>query len=313
MAKKKITVVETCPRDGWEHQPFVIPTETKLKYIKKMIDCGAKILDLVNFADPEKVPTMANSPVVLRETMQYVEENHLDVECMALSFSPEGMEQALDAGARSLQFAFSASDRTCEFLGTTLEKSMENMKAVIKAANGTRIKIGLLCSFGSPFGDEVTVDRLKHIADAAFNAGAYSLSLPDTAGLASPHHVRRVVREMVREFGAGRLSVHLHNAYGMGLANAMAAADEGITSLEGALGGLGEGPFPFIPSNNNLATEDIVNMLEASGYDTGFNLKKLVETANELCEETGAVHTSALYDKKDCLLCRDQDRGEVQP
>jgi hydroxymethylglutaryl-CoA lyase len=303
--RKKICVVEACPRDGWEHQPFVIPTEKKLQYIKMMIDSGARILDLVNFADPEKVPQMKDAAEVMKQTRAYVADHHLDVECMGLAFDVEGLKRALEAGATSLQYAFSASDATNEkLIHTTLEQSLSNMREILSRAGGAKLKIGLLCSFGSPFGDEVTLDRLKYICDAALTAGVSTISLADTAGLSSPAHVREIIEGLKGSVDLFRLSVHVHNAYGMGLANVFAAVESGITSVEGSLGGVGTGPFAFIPGNYNLPTEDIVNMLEAAGYDTGYDVKKLIAAANTMCSETGAVHTSHLYDKQDCLLCR---------
>jgi hydroxymethylglutaryl-CoA lyase len=303
--RKKIRVVEACPRDGWEHQPFVIPTEKKLQYIKSMIDSGARVLDLVNFADPEKVPQMKDAAEVMRQTRAYVESHHLDVECMGLAFDVEGLKRALQAGATSLQYAFSASDATNErLIHTTLEKSLSNMREILNRAEGAKLKIGLLCAFGSPFGDEVTLDRLKYICDEALTAGVSSISLADTAGISSPVHVRKIIEGLKGSVDLSLLSIHVHNAYGMGLTNVFTAVESGITSVEGSLGGVGTGPFAFVPGNYNLPTEDIVNMLEAAGYDTGYDLKKLIAAANTMCSETGAIHTSHLYDKQDCLLCR---------
>jgi hydroxymethylglutaryl-CoA lyase len=301
---KKIRVVEACPRDGWEHQPFVIPTEKKMQYIKMMIDSGARVLDLVNFADPEKVPQMKDADEVMRRTQAYVENQHLNVECMGVAFDVKGLERALQAGTRFLHYSFSASDATNErMLHTTLEQSLSNMREILDKAEGAKMEIGLLCSFGSPFGDEVTLDRLKYICEKALTAGVSTISLCDTAGLGSPNHVRKIIEGLKGSVDLSRLSIHIHNAYGMGLANVFEAVEAGITSVEGSLGGIGTGPFAFIPGNYNLATEDIVNMLEAAGYDTGYDVKKLITAANVMCSETGAIHTSHLYDKRDCLLC----------
>lgn len=301
---KKITVVETSPRDGWEHQPFVIPTETKLKYIKAMIQYGARKLDLVNFADPDKVPQMADSAEVLQEIMHYAKEQDLPVECMALAFDVPGIRRALAAGATSIQYAFSVSDKTNEMLGTTLEQSKKNLLTVLDAAGDAKVTLGLLCALGTPFEEDLPLARLKEVCQFALDAGVHKITLPDTAGLASPAHTKKVLRAMKEDFDLSRFGLHVHNAYGMGLANCFAAVEEGITCLDGALGGLGAGPFVFIPANHNLATEDLVNLLESCGYDTGYNLKDMIHTAREMCAETGAVPDSALINKENCLLCR---------
>lgn len=301
---KPLTVVETCPRDGWEHQPFVIPTDTKLKYIRAMIQCGARKLDLVNFADPDKVPQMADSADVLQETMKYARQQNLQVECMALAFDVPGIRRALAAGATSIQYAFSVSDKTNEMLGTTLEQSKKNLLTVLDAAGDAKVTLGLLCALGTPFDEELPIQRLKDVCRFALDAGVHKITLPDTAGLASPAHTKKVLRAMKQDFDLSRFGIHVHNAYGMGLANCFAAVEEGITCLDGALGGLGAGPFGFIPANHNLATEDLVNLLEASGYDTGYDLKGLIHAASAMCRETGARPDSALINKEDCLLCR---------
>ena len=303
MERKKITVVETCPRDGWEHQPFVIPRETKMKYIKKMIAAGARKLDLVNFADPGKVPQMRDAAEVLQETERYIAEKHLNAECMSVAFDPAGLSRALAAGAKYVQYAFPASEELNKRWGQTIDECLENTRDFVQRAGSAKVRVGLLCALGSPFGDAVTIDRLKYICERALAAGVSAICLPDTAGLASPTHVRNVITELKKHVDISLLGVHLHNAYGMGLANAWAAVEEGITTVEGALGGLGGGPFEFIPSNNNLASEDIVNLLESCGYDTGYDLAKMIAAANDMCKDTGAVHSGSLFDKNDCLLC----------
>ncbi len=297
---KKITVVEVCPRDGWQNHNVPISTETKLKYIKKMIDYGARTFDLVSFVSPKWVPQMKDAAEVLQESKKYAAAIGQDVEFMALALNGKGIENALKAGATSIQFVISASEEhNKRNANRTIEESLDNFKKMASQVQGVKMTLALACGLGSPFGDDVPVDRIKYLCDEAFKVGVTRIGLGDTAGISNPVHTKEVIRALKSICDINQIDVHLHDAYGMGLANAYAAAEEGVTSLDAAAGGLGG--CPFVPgAKGNIATEDLVHMLQAMGYETGCDLDKILDTVRSMCEEIQAVPTSSLIQARQC-------------
>ena len=297
---KKITVVEVCPRDGWQNHKIPIPTETKVKYIKEMIDYGATMFDLVSFVSPKWVPQMKDAAEVLQESKKYAKEIGKDIEFMALTLNGKGIENALKAGATSIQFVISASEEhNKRNSNRTIEESLENFKAMASQVKGVKMTLAMACALGSPFGDDVPADRVKYLCEEAFKVGVTRIGLGDTAGISNPAHTKDIIRALKSICDISQIDVHLHDAYGMGLANAYAAVEEGVTSLDAAAGGLGG--CPFVPgAKGNIATEDLVHMLQALGYDTGYDLDNILSTVRSMCEEIQAVPTSSLIQARKC-------------
>ena len=291
---KKITVVEVCPRDGWQNHKIPISTETKIKYIKKMIDYGARVFDLVSFVNPKWVPQMKDAAEVLQECQKYASTTGNTIEFMSLALNSKGIENALKAGATSIQFVISASEEhNKRNANRTIEESLDNFRQMARQISGVKMTLALACSLGSPFGDEVSIDRVKHLCEEAFKVGVTRIGLGDTAGISNPRHTKKVIQSLKSLCNINQIGLHLHDAYGMGLANAYAAIEEGVTSLDASVGGLGG--CPFVPgAKGNIATEDLVYMLHAMGYDTGYDLNAVVDIVRSMCGDIQAIPTSNL-------------------
>jgi hydroxymethylglutaryl-CoA lyase len=194
---KKITVVEVCPRDGWQNHKIPIPTETKVKYIKEMIDYGATMFDLVSFVSPKWVPQMKDAAEVLQESKKYAKEIGKDIEFMALTLNGKGIENALKAGATSIQFVISASEEhNKRNSNRTIEESLENFKAMASQVKGVKMTLAMACALGSPFGDDVPADRVKYLCEEAFKVGVTRIGLGDTAGISNPAHTKDIIRAL---------------------------------------------------------------------------------------------------------------------
>lgn len=291
---KKVTVVEACPRDGWQNHKVIIPLETKLAYVKKMIAYGARKLDVTSFVNPKYVPQMAGAKELLETLQAYAAEKNLDVELMALALNKRGADDAVAAGAKSIQFVLSASEEhNMRNSRCSIEQSLEAFKSMAGEVKGVTVTLALACAFGSPFGDEVPADRIRKLCQEAFDVGVSRIGLADTAGISSPTHTRDILRALKEEFGLARFSVHLHDSRGMGLVNAFVAVEEGIRSVDASLGGMGG--CPFVPrAKGNIATEDLVNMLHVMGYETGYDLNQVITAALEMGEEIGAEINTCL-------------------
>lgn len=279
-----MSVVEVCPRDGWQNHKVLIPLETKLKYIKKMIAYGARKMDVTSFVNAKRVPQMAGAKELIETLNAYADEKKLEVELMALTLNKRGVDDALEAGTKSIQFVLSASEEhNMRNSRCSIEKSLEDFKAMASEVKGVKLTLGLACAFGSPFGDEVPIGRIKMLCQTAFDLGVKDIGLGDTAGISSPTHTRKVIRALKETFDLDSFSVHLHDSRGMGLTNAFVAVEEGIRSVESSLGGMGG--CPFVPrAKGNIPTEDLVNLLHAMGYETGYDLNQVIATALEMGE-----------------------------
>ena len=297
---KHINIVEVCPRDGWQNHKVLLSTETKLKYVKKMVDYGAKKIDLVSFVNPKYVPQMADAAAVMKEAMAYKRSTGAATEFMALTLNGKGVENAIAAGAESIIFVLSASEEhNLRNSRKPIADSLADFKAMAEKVQGVKMTLALACALGSPFGDDVPDDRIKYLCEEAFKVGVTTIGLADTAGISNPAHTRELIHDLKGMMDLSQLSIHLHDSYGMGLANAFAAAEEGITFFEASLAGMGG--CPFVPgAKGNIATEDLVHMLQAMGYETTIDLDKAIGTARDMCEEIQAVPASSLIHARQC-------------
>lgn len=287
---KKVLVSEVGPRDGWQNHPVHIPTETKIKYIRKMIACGARKMEVTSFVSPKYVPQMADAKEVFLGVKEDLEK--YDVTAFALTLNKKGVDNAREAGFTNVEFVLSASEEhNLRNSRRTIQESLDAFKELAAGAEGLHIILAMPCVFGSPFGDDVPMDRVKWLIDEAQSVGVAEFGIADTAGLSTPENTRRVIRAIREYTDLDKVSLHMHDTYGMGMANCYVAMEEGITMMDASLAGMGG--CPFVPgAKGNIATEDLIYMLDKMGIETGYNLEKLNQTAAEMAEEIQAAVVS---------------------
>lgn len=289
---ESVEIMEVCPRDGWQNHRIHIPTETKIKYIKKMIDCGARKMDVTSFVNPKAVPQMADAFDVVAGVREYAAEKG----CMlsGLALNKKGVENAKAAGLKNVSFVLSVSEEhNLRNSRKTIQESMDTFLELAAGAEGLDITLALPCVFGSPFGDEIPMKRVTDIIERAFAAGVKEIGLADTAGISSPFHTREVLQSLKSWVDFGDVSIHLHDTRGMGLANAYIALEEGITKFDASMGAMGG--CPFVPgAKGNIGSEDLINMFEQMGVATGYDLQAVVETAVSMGREIQADLVSSM-------------------
>ncbi|MBQ6622641.1 MAG: hydroxymethylglutaryl-CoA lyase [Mogibacterium sp.] len=284
---KKVDILEACPRDGWQNHPVQIPTETKIKYIKKMIDYGAKRMDLTSFVSPKYVPQMADAAAVVAGVSDYAKERGCRL--YGLTLNGKGVENAMKTDLEYVSFVLSVSrEHQIRNSRRTIEESRQAFRDLVPKAEGLNIQLALPCVFGSPFGDEIDMDLVKDIIEEAFSLGIKEIGLADTAGVSTPAHTREVLRAIKEYCDPDLTTIHLHDTYGMGMANAYVALEEGYSKFDASLGAMGG--CPFVPgAKGNIAIEDLIHMCEAMGLETGYDLYAVCKTAVEMGEEIQAV------------------------
>lgn len=217
---KEVYIQECCPRDGWQNHAEFIPTDVKIKYIRRMIDCGAKELEVTSFVNPKVMPQMADAAAVFEAIKPYAAEKGCTLSTLALN--KRGADDAVTAGSHMLSFVVSASEEhNLRNSRRTIQESMAQFKELASQQTGdVRIQLALPCVFGSPFGDEIPLERLDWIVEEAHSVGVEYFGLADTSGISTPTHTREVLRHMIGLVGADHICAHLHDTHGMGIANA---------------------------------------------------------------------------------------------
>lgn len=282
-----VKVTEVCPRDGWQNHKVDIPTETKIKYIKKMIDYGAKKIEVTSFVNPKAVPQMRDAAQVYAGVKDYAAEHGTDI--MALTLNKRGVDDARACGIKEVCFVLSASEEhNLRNSRRTIEQSLADFKNLAGEAGDMKIMLAMPCVFGSPFGDEIPMERVVKLIEEAFSVGVHEIGLADTAGISNPYHTREVLQHLKNYVDFKDVSIHLHDTRGMGLANAYVALEEGITKFDASLGAMGG--CPFVPgAKGNIGTEDLLNMFHSMGIKTDYNLDQVVATALEMGKEIDAT------------------------
>jgi hydroxymethylglutaryl-CoA lyase len=280
-----VTIVEVSPRDGLQNEPVVLSTEAKVELVTRLVRAGARRVEAVSFAHPRLVPSMADAEAVM-ERVPRVD----GVSYAGLVLNRRGLDRALGAGVDEVNVVVCVSDTfSRRNQNAATDESMQAAVEVIGSANarGLFTTLTLATSFGCPFEGEVSPDRVAELAAAGAGAGVQELCLADTIGVGVPSQVKELagrVRAAVGEVPP--LRFHFHNTRNTGFANAVTAVALGATVLDASAGGIGG--CPFAPNaTGNIATDDLVYLLERMGLDTGYDLDALLPTAAFLSRQLG--------------------------
>ncbi|HEV7342603.1 MAG TPA: hydroxymethylglutaryl-CoA lyase [Sphingopyxis sp.] len=278
----RILISEVGPRDGLQSIDRVMPLAAKKAWIAAEAAAGVREIEVGSFVPPSLLPQMADTAELVAFARTIAGLN-----VVALVPNAKGAARAAEAGAHGISIPFSMSEtHSIKNVRKDHRAMLAEIAAVAEIAQGAgmHFAVGMSTAFGCTMEGAVPEDRVVRLAEAAVAAGAAELSLSDTAGYADPAQVRRLVRGVRAAVGAERMTtLHLHNTRGLGLANVVAGLEEGITTFDASLGGLGG--CPFAPgASGNLVTEDLVLMLNAMGLDTGVDLDKLLAVRAILAE-----------------------------
>ena len=274
----KILISEVGPRDGLQNCKAVMPTSVKKRWIEGLYEAGLREIEVGSFVPPKLFPQLADTAEIVAFAKGFP-----DLCVLALIPNLRGAQAALDAGVDAVTLPLSASEpHSLKNMRQSHDQVIENVKAIRTLFNGApkaerpRFEVGLSTAFGCSIAGEVPEETVLKLAGRLVEAGADELGLSDTVGYANPVQVKRLINKVRGEIGHSRVkSVHLHNTHGLGIANAFAAFEEGITVFDSSQGGLGG--CPASPgASGNIVTEDLVYMFESMGVKTGVDLKKLM-------------------------------------
>lgn len=280
-----VTIWEVGPRDGLQNEQAVVPTETKLEFLHRLAESGLAVVETTSFVRPEWVPQLADAAEVLDGL-----KRKPGVRYPVLVPNSKGLERALEAGVPDIAIFASATETfTRRNLNRGLDEQFVMFDPVVRRAvtEGLDVRGYLSMAFGDPWEGPVPVEQVVSVGRRLLDMGCTQLSLGDTIGVATPGHVEAVLRAFVAaDVPIRRLAVHFHDTYGQALANTHAALRLGVSTVDASAGGLGGCPYAK-SATGNLATEDLVWMLEGLGIEHGVDLDALVVTSVWMAEQLG--------------------------
>ena len=291
----KILVHEVGPRDGLQVEKQVVPTETKLDWLTRLMRSGVDIVQLGSFVHPERVPQMADTDELFRRLA--AQKQPADAVLSGLVLNEKGLERGLACGVEMFCLGASASEthsRKNTGMGTE-DAARRIIFAALEARKaGCEVQVSVQSAFGCGFEGAIAESRVMRMVSAYLEAGLTAISLADTAGHAYPAQVASYVRRVLEMEPSARVTAHLHNTYGVGMANVFAALDAGATSIETSFGGLGGCPFTKVAAGN-VATEDFVHALQRTGLRADIQLDTLIAVARDVAGFLGRELPGCVY------------------
>lgn len=280
----KVRIVEVGPRDGLQNEKQTIPTTVKVELINRLAEAGLQSIEVGAFVSPKWVPQMADSAKVFAAIKKLPKVSY-----PVLTPNMQGFEAALAAGATEVS-VFAAASETFSQKNTncSIAESLERFRPVAEAAKAANIKVRgyVSCVLGCPYEGEIAPLAVADVAQALFEMGCYEISLGDTIGAGTPEKTKAMLEAVARRVPLKKLAGHFHDTWGMAIANIYAALQSGIAVFDSSIAGLGG--CPYAPgATGNVATEDVVWLLQGCGIDCGVDLVALVDTGAWISAKLG--------------------------
>lgn len=279
-ARQQVKVVEVGPRDGLQNEPGTIPTEVKIEFINRLAGTGLPVIEATSFVSPKWVPQLADAPQVMAGITRAP-----GVHYTVLTPNLKGLERALEVGVDSVSIFTAASEAfNRKNINASIEESLQRFEPIMSAARDANIPVRgyVSCVVGCPYQGEVTPRAAADVAGALHAMGCYEVSMGDTIGCGTAASITAMFEETAKQVPVERLAAHFHDTYGQGVANILAALQCGVAVVDAAVAGLGG--CPYAPgASGNVATEDVIYLLEGLGIEHGVDLEALVE----VCDSVG--------------------------
>ena len=280
----RVRIVEMGPRDGLQNEKQIVSTDTKVELVARLGAAGLSAIEAASFVSPRWVPQMGDAADVMARI-----ERLPGVSYPVLTPNLQGFEAALAAGATEVAVFGAASESfSRKNINCSIAESLVRFEPVMAAAQaaGVRVRGYVSCVLGCPYEGEISPEAVAGVAATLFEMGCYEVSLGDTIGAGTPGKTRRMLDAVARRVPVGKLAGHYHDTYGQAVANVYASLEAGVACFDSAVAGLGG--CPYAPgASGNVATEDVVYMLDGLGIETGISLDALVDTAGWISERLG--------------------------
>jgi len=268
----KVRIVEVGPRDGLQNEKQVVPTATKIELIERLADAGLRVIEATSFVSPKWVPQMGDNTAVLRGI-----KRRPNTVYAALTPNLQGFDAAIEAGATEVAiFAAASESFSQKNINCSVAESLKRFEPIVSAASALEIKVRgyVSCVVGCPYEGGIPPEQASSVARTLYDMGCYEVSLGDTIGVGNPASIARLIEACTRKIPVEHLAGHYHDTYGMAIANIHASLQLGMATFDSSIAGLGGCPYAK-GASGNVATEDVVYLLQGLGIETGTDLATL--------------------------------------
>ncbi len=275
-ASGKIKIVEVGPRDGLQNEPMMVPAAIKIELIERLAQAGCKTIEATSFVAPDRIPQLADHEEVFTSIKPYP-----DVSYPVLVPNMRGFNNALAAGVKEISVFGAASETFSQKnINCSIGESIQRFTKVITAAKAHDMKVRgyVSCVLGCPYEGEIRPQVVADLAGQLYDLGCYEISLGDTIGVGTAKKAQKLIDIVSQKVPINYLAAHFHDTYGQALANLFAVIQLGIRIIDSAVGGLGGCPYA-VGASGNVATEDVIYMLNGLGFNTGVDLQKLIKAS----------------------------------
>ena len=296
---QKVKIVEVGVRDGLQNEVASIPTEIKLTLIEKLVAAGVSVIEATSFVSPKWIPQLADHQQVVARLPKNKKVNF-----PVLTPNLQGFENAVKAGAKEVAvFAAASESFSQKNINCSIEQSIERFAPIFERAKQLNIPVRgyVSCVLGCPYEGDIAAKNVAVVATLLFKNGCYEISLGDTIGVGTPSKTKALIALVSEHIPTANLAVHFHDTYGQALANIYAALQMGIATIDSSIAGLGGCPYAK-GASGNVATEDVVYLLDGLGITTDINLDKLVDAGDYISQylnrENGSKTAKAILSKR---------------
>lgn len=289
MIPQQVRIVEVGPRDGLQNEKQTIKTSTKVELIERLVDAGLSYIEAGSFVNPKWVPQMADSEIIFQQI-----KRKPTITYAALTPNIQGFERALSVNASEIAiFAAASESFSQKNINCSIDESLKRFTPIIAAAQKNNIPVRgyISCIAGCPYEGDIATARVQQLAAQLIAMGCYEVSLGDTIGVGTAGQVKQLLEAVSKDTTLDKIAVHFHDTYGQALANIYAALEMGVSIIDSSIAGLGGCPYAK-GASGNVATEDVIYLLNGLEIKTGVDLKKLVNTGNFISEALGRSNQS---------------------
>jgi isopropylmalate/homocitrate/citramalate synthase len=272
-------MVEVGPRDGLQNEKSVVPTDTKIDFINRLSETGLSTIEVTSFVSPKWIPQLADNQDVFKNINK---KNHVNYPVLVPNL--QGFEKALAVGVKEIAVFTTPSEQFSQHnTNCSVVESLERIAQIMQAAKQHQIRVRgyLSCVLGCPYEGEISPDAVANLAKTLSQLGCYEISLGDTIGVGTPLKTKQLLDIVMKQIAPEQIAVHFHDTYGQALANIYVALACGIHIIDSSVSGLGGCPYAK-GASGNVASEDVLYMLNGMGIETGVDLSKLIAVGNDI-------------------------------
>lgn len=289
MLPKSVKIVEVGPRDGLQNEKGLVSLDAKVALVEQLAKAGCSVIETGSFVSPKWVPQMADSADVFKQIQRQPK-----VRYTALTPNLKGLEAAIEANANEVAIFGAASESFSQKnINCSIEQSLERFLPVVELAQKHQLPVRgyVSCVLGCPYEGEIAVQKVAQVSQQLLEMGCYEISIGDTIGVGTPIKTQQMLEAVLKQIPQDKLAVHFHDTYGQALANILVALQLGISVVDSAVSGLGGCPYAK-GASGNVATEDLVYMLNGMQIETGINLELLTQAGLTMMQALGRATNS---------------------